>query len=131
MIKNAKVKVNHLGHWRKSRDLGPRSDDPYSAFEIEGNMLINITCDVWMSHYSTQCLFFVGKMYTVAQYFEMQGKKFPATYGKHLKKGKLQYPALPTINIGSNTKPIFVPPELVSVPGGQSRTSVRIQTFSG
>ena len=37
MIKNAKVKLNHLGHWRKSRDLGPRPDDPSSAFDMDGS----------------------------------------------------------------------------------------------
>ena len=66
----------------------------------------------------------IGKKYTVAQYFEFQAKKIPA-YGKLLSKGKLRYPALPTINVGSNSKPILIPAELVSVPGGQSRTGVR------
>jgi hypothetical protein len=69
----------------------------------------------------------VGKKYTVAQYFEIQAKKFPAVYGKFLLKGKLRYPALPTINVGTTSKPVLIPPELITVPGGQSRSGVRIQ----
>lgn len=63
---------------------------------------------------------------TVAQYFELKGKSSPVIYGKYLNKGKLRYPALPTINIGSNKKPVWIPAELVTVPGGQSRSQVRI-----
>ena len=70
-----------------------------------------------------------GKKYTVAQYFEVQAKKSPAIYGKFLSKGKLRYPALPTINVGSSSKPILIPPELITVPGGQSRSGVRIQRY--
>lgn len=60
---------------------------------------------------------------TVAQYFELQAKKNPV-YARYLNKGKLKYPALPTINIGSSLKPVLVPAELISVPGGQSRSQV-------
>ena len=67
-----------------------------------------------------------GKMVTVAQYFEIQGRKQPAIYGPFLTKGKLRYPALPTINVGSNAKPVLIPPEMISVPGGQSRSGVRV-----
>ena len=38
VVKNSKVKINHLGHWRKTKDLGPRSDDPYSAFNLDGDI---------------------------------------------------------------------------------------------
>ena len=69
---------------------------------------------------------YLGKMVTVAQYFEAKGKSSPLIYGKYMNKGKLRYPALPTINIGSAKKPVLVPAELITVPGGQSRSQVRI-----
>eukprot|EP01036_Dinobryon_divergens_P026494 gene26494-35157_t len=100
VVKNAKVKTKHTRFWGKVKDVGPRADDTNSAFDVE------------------------GKMMTVAQYFELKGKSSPVIYGKYLNKGKLRYPALPTINIGSNKKPVWIPAELVTVPGGQSRSQV-------
>ena len=35
----------------------------------------------------------------------------------------MKFPFLPTINVGSNSKPILIPVELVTVIGGQSRAS--------
>jgi len=99
VIKNAKIKLNHLGHWRKARELGPPSNSKASEFDYE------------------------GKRVTVAAYFEIMSKTKPE-YSKCLKNGKLKYPALPTINIGSLKKPVLVPSELISVPGGQSRSQV-------
>jgi len=64
-----------------------------------------------------------GKRVAVAAYFEIMGKIKPE-YAKCLKNGKLKYPSLPTINIGSVKKPVLVPSELISVPGGQSRSQV-------
>jgi len=36
----------------------------------------------------------------------------------------LKYPKLPTINVGSNTKPILIPAELIFITGGQARNNV-------
>lgn len=49
-IKNCKVKVSHLGHWRKCRSLGPSSSSSDSAFLFE------------------------NKRVTVAQYFELMAR---------------------------------------------------------
>lgn len=100
-IKNCKIKVDHLGHWRRARELGPPADHELSKFEFKGEMI------------------------TVATYFEMmcQDDKFPM-YRNALPRGKLQYIKLPTINIGSRTNPVLIPAELISVPGGQARSNI-------
>lgn len=96
-IKNAKISIRHLHHWRKARSLGPACNSPDSAFDCE------------------------GKMMTVADYFSLKSK---TSYKTYIPGGKLKYPSLPAINLGSKSKPVYVPPELVVVPGGQSRSNV-------
>jgi len=101
-VKNAKVSLRHLGHWRKCKMLGPASNSPASTFDCN------------------------GKKMTVSAYFEMMCKDVAkgANYRRVMPSGKLGYPSLPTINVGSATKPILVPAELVVVPGGQCRSNV-------
>jgi hypothetical protein len=102
-IKNAKVSIRHLGHWRKARCLGPPSNHQDSAF---------LQAD--------------GRRVTVADYFaamcrdQAKGSKYRSALGS---TGALKYPFLPCINIGSTTKPCWVPAELVVIPGGQSRSN--------
>lgn len=99
VIKNAKIRLNHINHWRKARELGPPADSPKSTFD----------CD--------------GKQMTVAQYFEKMGAdKQKPEYNKALKGGRLRYPKLPCINIGTLQRPVLIPPELLSVAGGQTRS---------
>lgn len=98
-IKNAKVKSVHLGFIRKIVGLGPPADSIDSSFEHEGRRM------------------------TVAQYFELMAKSKP-NYRNHLNKGKLRYPSLPTINMGSNKRPVLVPAELCIVLAGQIRNKV-------
>eukprot|EP01034_Spumella_vulgaris_P025945 gene25945-32455_t len=82
IIKNAKIKLNHINHWRKARELGPPADHPDSVFVFE------------------------GKKVTVAQYFELMCKD----------------PKQPQYKKALPLKPVLVPAELISVPGGQSRS---------
>lgn len=35
-VKNSKVSVRHLGHWRKCKSLGPPANSPESAFDCNG-----------------------------------------------------------------------------------------------
>lgn len=99
VVKSAKIKLTHIGHNRKARSLGPSSNHPDSAFEFE------------------------GKLTTVAEYFELMcaDRKNGESYRKALPSGKLKFPEVPTINVGSDKKPILIPSELVVVPDGQCR----------
>ena len=60
---------------------------------------------------------------TAAEYYSLQCKdaKASAMYRQAMPQGKLKYPTLPTINIGSAAKPVLVPPEFILIPTGQCR----------
>lgn len=90
-IKNCKIKLTHIGHWRKSKSLGPASNSKDSEFNHNGTKM------------------------TVEKYFQ-------TVYKDKLPGGKLKYPDLPTINIGSASKPVLLPAEVIVIPEGQCRT---------
>ena len=91
-----------MNHWRKARSLGPAANHPDTKFDCE------------------------GKKVTVAEYFTLMCKdpKKGPIYRAVLKEGRLKYPDLPTINVGSKDKPVLIPPELVVIADGQCRTRV-------
>lgn len=85
-IKGIKAKLTYLNHSKKVIGLGPPVDSPQSAFDMDGRSV------------------------TVAQYFEIMARdRTKPQYGQASTSGRLQYPKLPTINLGSNSKPILVP----------------------
>jgi hypothetical protein len=92
-IKSAQCRITHLKMSKKIKDLGPAADSKDSAFDMDGTVL------------------------TVAKYFEImrkdpvKGKNYPA----------LKHPYLPTINVGTKSRPILVPAELIIIRPGQSR----------
>jgi eukaryotic translation initiation factor 2C len=90
-VAKLKVKVTHHGFWKVARHLGPPANHPDSRFEHE------------------------GRPYTVQEYYALKARSDPR-YPKALK-----YPYLPTINMGSKSKPELYPAELVAVPAGQPR----------
>ena len=96
-ISNLKVRLIHIGHSKKVKKLGPAANSPASEFDMDGTKI------------------------TVSAYFELMAKKDPVYRNAMGKNGKLKYPELPTINVGSSNKPILVPAELVAIPSGQSR----------
>lgn len=100
MLKGAKVRVTHLGHFRKFKSMGPAAGSPESNF------------------------LYLDKKITVADYFVIVAKVAGSIYKKALPTGKLKYPSLPCVNVGSESKPIYVPPELLDIPGGQCRSKV-------
>lgn len=93
----SQVSLRHLGHWRKARFLGPGCNSPETLFNFEGQRM------------------------TVADYFNVKARTL---YRNAIPGGRLKFPALPAINLGTKTKPIYVPPELVVIPGGQVRSNV-------
>eukprot|EP01039_Chlorochromonas_danica_P004141 gene4141-4546_t len=98
-VKKCKVRLIHLNHTKKVIGLGPPADSPESSFTDDS-----------------------GKKFTVAQYFELMAKDpSKQQYRNALKGGKLRYPKMPTINVGSKARPILVPAELVHILQGQSR----------
>lgn len=99
-IKNAKVRLVHLGHTKKVVGLGPAADSEASKFDMEEGGR--------------------KKRVTVAEYFEIMARQ-KANYRNALQNGRLRYPKMPTLNVGSKTKPVLVPAELVVVLAGQSR----------
>ena len=92
-IKNCKIRLVHSNFWRKAKSLGPASNSEASKFDYK------------------------GKKVTVEQYFNEVYKS--KLFGPG---GKLKYPFLPTVNVGSKNAPMLVPIELVVVPDGQCRT---------
>lgn len=103
-ISSSKVVIKYLGQWRKCKFIGPPANSPASKFCASD-----------------------GKSMTVADYFVMmcKDKDKGKEYSKVLPLGKLKFPELPTVNIGSKSKPILIPSELVMVPGGQCRMQVQ------
>jgi eukaryotic translation initiation factor 2C len=93
VIKNCKVRLTHLHHTKKCRGLGPIANHPDSEFSPEVG----------------------GPRMTVAQYFaNMAAQKKP--YYR-----VLMYPFLPTVDVGTSTKPILIPLELVDIMPGQCK----------
>lgn len=95
-IKGAKVALKYIKFFRKLKGLGPPANDASFNFEFE------------------------GKNVTIAKYYEIMAA-FNPDYARALPLGKLKYPDLFTINIASQSKPAYVPPELILVPNGQVR----------
>ncbi len=60
------------------------------------------------------------KSITVAEYFEGMAR-YQESYRRYLPAGKLKYPRLPCVQVGSRRRPIRVPSELIEVVPGQSR----------
>jgi hypothetical protein len=94
-LKNTKLKLIHLGYPKKFKSLGPPSNHQDSCFEKDDRRI------------------------TVAEYFQEMCRTSPL-YRQHLRNGKLQFPGLPTINVGSVKKPVLIPMELVLVCHGQN-----------
>jgi eukaryotic translation initiation factor 2C len=61
-----------------------------------------------------------GELITVAQYFQKMASTNPK-YADNLPNGRLRFPHLPTLNVGSKSHPMLIPVELVFVLEGQSR----------
>ena len=101
-IKGAKVRLIHLGRYGKVKKLGPPPNSSESSFLLtEKNVRV-----------------------TVEDYYRDCAKVAGSLYKKALPGGKLKYPSLPCVNLGSDAKPNYVPAELVEVPGGQCRSKV-------
>ena len=103
-IKNAKVLVLYMKQSRKARAIGPPANHKDSIFEFTDEVTSVVT------------------KRTVAQHFEYRARIDPDT-ASHLPTGKLKYPGMLTINIGSTAKPAYVPPELLFVHNGQVRAN--------
>ncbi len=100
-LKGVKIKVKHLNHSKKFREFGPPAESEDSNFEHEdehGNK----------------------SQINVAKYFELQASKHD-NYSKLLPNKRLEYPGLPTVNVGSAKRKILIPVELILVPCGQNR----------
>jgi hypothetical protein len=87
------------GHSRKFKELGPPADHRDSSFERNGQRM------------------------TVADYFVEMARENPK-YRDFMHGNALQYPFLPTVNVGSTKRPILVPMELLSVCHGQSFSKI-------
>ena len=117
------VKLLHLNHTRKLKALGAPSKD----FKFLNN---NKTITVQQYYEGRVFLLLVINVHTpfhinvIRHYIRFQQYDnlrptfnlfISETYGSKLPNGKLQYPFLPTINCGTATHPVLVPPEVVMV----------------
>ncbi len=92
-ISNSKVKASHTRYVGKIKGLGPPANHPDSRFLLKDKNI----------------------QITVSDYFNEMSKSNPAYK-------KLKYPGLPTVNLGTNSKPRLLPCELMDMLGGQSRS---------
>jgi eukaryotic translation initiation factor 2C len=97
-LKSRKIRLVHLGHRKIFKEFGPPANHPDSAFTADD-----------------------GSLVTVAKYFEDRARESDV-YRNFLESGKLKYPNLPTINVGSRKKQILIPVELAEVIPGQAKT---------
>jgi hypothetical protein len=98
VLKGYKIRLLHLGHRKTFKSFGPAAKHRDSAFTLED-----------------------GSSMTVEQYFEEKANS-NEVYRKVLPRGKLKYPQLPTLNVGSRKKPILIPVEVAEIIPGQSKT---------
>lgn len=94
-LKNCKIRIDHLGHSKKIKTLGPPANHRDSSFDCKGEMV------------------------TVAEYFAKMAAE-NSSYREFMRGSELQFPFLPTVNIGTRGHPVLMPMELVSVRDGQS-----------
>jgi hypothetical protein len=85
-------------HRKIFKEFGPPANHPDSAFTADD-----------------------GSLVTVAKYFEDRARESDI-YRNFLENGKLKYPNLPTINVGSRKKQVLIPVELAEVIPGQAKT---------
>lgn len=97
LLKNCRIKTVHLGHTKKLKGFGPPANHPDCSFKQDD-----------------------GSMITVADYYEQQCRTNPV-YAAHLPQGRLRYPLLSLVQVGSKKKAIYIPAELVNVVPGQAR----------
>ena len=95
VLKGAKIRTTHLKDFKKFKGLGPAANSPESSFMYN------------------------DKTMTVQEYFEMMAESNPV-YRDAMSHGRLRYPHLPTVNIGSKKRQMLVPLELIEVAAGQS-----------
>lgn len=103
VVKSVRCKVTHLGHTKKIKGLGPAANSPESEFEQDGVKM------------------------TVDKYFALMCNSTDpskAAYKIALPKGGLLYPSLPCLNVGTNTRPILMPAELIFIRSGQIRSNL-------
>ena len=92
-IKNLLCRLIHLGHTRKIKCLGPPANSKESTFDCDGVKM------------------------TVADYYTNMMKTKSYFGGSK----SLKFPFLPTVNVGSNSKPVLIPAELIEIRSGQPR----------
>jgi eukaryotic translation initiation factor 2C len=99
-LKNTKLKATHLGYAKKFKGLGPVASSRESEFEVAQP---------------------TGppRMMNVADYYRLKARDTPS-YAAKLPGGQLRFPFLPTINVGSTSKPTLIPMELIDVLCGQN-----------
>jgi hypothetical protein len=96
-LAGCKIKLIHLGQYRKFKSFNVPANSDQSCFEVDD----------------------IGVM-TVEKYYSMKAKT-DGNYAEKLVNGQLRFPDLPTINIGSKNKKVLVPIELITIPSGQTR----------
>jgi hypothetical protein len=102
-LKGVKLKIKHLGYSRK--------------FKRFGEAPANVMTFPWEDKSTNPPTM---KLITVADYYEMMAKTEPG-YAQCMHRGKLRYPGLPVVNIGSKRRGVYIPIELCMVPAGQPR----------
>lgn len=118
-LKNCKIKTSHLKQTKKLKKFGTSSSSARSSFKCSHAWrcchIVTIVSDLIGPPSNSPESGFEG-MSTVQQYFSEKSVTDPVKYKV------LQYPTLPTVDVGSRTKPILIPLELCVVIPGQLRS---------
>lgn len=102
LITSAKCRVLHLGHTMSIKGLGPLASSPDTIFCSDGTL------------------------YTCVEWFEMRAAINPR-YGCAVgADGLLLHPFLPTANIGTAKRPMYVPALSIVLLGGLSESALNI-----
>ena len=106
VLKKVKCK-NYRGHTKEIRALGPPANSEDSSFDVE------------IERNGER----VRTRMTVQRYFEYlaRERRDPFVLSKLGRDGRLQYPSLPTIDVGTKKRPMLFPAELINVRCGQAQ----------
>lgn len=108
ILKNVKIKVVHLNHFKKLKEFYAPADDRSTAFNLDGRFI------------------------TVAEYYAYKAIEDPR-YRYFNENGYLKFPHFPTVVTGKQQdgKRVLVPAEFVSIPEGQVRNQPPPEVASG
>ena len=124
-LKGSKCRLKHLGHTKKIKGLGPFANE--ASFEADDG--VRTTVAAYYEKMAGTKPSYIGIICSrTRRLFNCNSYNYTAALDS---SGQLLYPFLPLINVGTNSKPIYVPPVLMIIPAGQCRSNKMTQEMTG